>query len=284
MTELPGDYGVVLTYALFRGFTDLGPRMTETYLLFLNADFIISDGSLRHLGKLMLEGKRVIHAPSFRVVLEDAWPKLQAAVNPSTGALDMGARDMVKLALAHKHVTVKARTVNQRLCHQTWMDQFYWYVDDATLIGYQWPVALVAIKPERVVMEPVLVWDYGFIPEAAPTAPETLHRRFRRLLHARATEAQHRREHGAARLDLDRRHRAQPVQMDHQGATRVRQAAACHPCRSAAGGPRHHDRRIAGVYGAGLQPARSNAEVAHWAQLARRLVRLCQVSHARHAD
>jgi hypothetical protein len=171
MTELPGDYGVVLTYALFRGFTDLGPRMTETYLLFLNADFIISDGSLRHLGKLMLEGKRVIHAPSFRVVLEDVWPKLQAAVNPSTGALDMGARDMVELALAHKHVTVKARTVNQRLCHQTWMDQFYWYVDDATLIGYQWPVALVAVKPERVVMEPVLVWDYGFIPEAAPTAP-----------------------------------------------------------------------------------------------------------------
>ena len=51
------------------------------------------------------------------------------------------------------------------------MDQFYWYVDEDTLIGYQWPVALVAIKPERVVMEPVLVWDYGFIPEAAPTAP-----------------------------------------------------------------------------------------------------------------
>ena len=171
MTELPGDYGVVLTYALFRGFTDLGPRMTETYLLFLNADFIISDGSLRHLGKLMLEGKRVIHAPSFRVVLEDVWPKLQAAVNTSSGALEMGVREMVKLALAHKHVTVKARTINQRLCHQLWMDQFYWYVDEDTLIGYQWPVALVAIKPERVVMEPVLVWDYGFIPEAAPTAP-----------------------------------------------------------------------------------------------------------------
>ena len=86
MTDLPGDYGVVLTYALFRGFADLGPRMTETYLLFLNADFIISDGSLRHLGKLMLEGKRVIHAPSFRVVLEDVWPKLQAAVNASRRA------------------------------------------------------------------------------------------------------------------------------------------------------------------------------------------------------
>jgi hypothetical protein len=49
------------------------------------------------------------------------------------------------------------------------MDQFYWYVDEDTLIGYQAPVALVAIKPERVVLDPVLVWDFGFIPEAAPT-------------------------------------------------------------------------------------------------------------------
>src|SRR5262249_33284868 len=61
-----------------------------------------------------------------------------------------------------------ARTVNQRLSHQSPMDQFYWYIDDDTLIGYQWPIALVAIKPARVVTEPVLVWDYGFIPEAAP--------------------------------------------------------------------------------------------------------------------
>jgi hypothetical protein len=170
MTDVPGDYGVVLTYALFRGFTDLGAKMTETYLLFLNADFIICDGSLRHLGELMLQGKRVIHAPSFRVVLEEVWPKLKARVDPTTSVLSMSPREMVKLALSHKHLTVKARTVNQKLCHQTLMDQFYWYVDDDTLIGYQWPVALVAIRPERVVSEPVLVWDYGFLPEAAPTA------------------------------------------------------------------------------------------------------------------
>jgi hypothetical protein len=170
MTDIPGDYGVVLTYALHRGFADLGARMTETYLLFLNADFIISDGSLGHLGKLMREGWRVIHAPSFRVILEDVWPELQARVDTATGTLRLRSRELVRLALAKKHETVKARTVNQRLTHQTWMDQYYWYVDEDTLIGYQWPVALVAIKPERAVSEPVLVWDYGFIPEASPTA------------------------------------------------------------------------------------------------------------------
>jgi hypothetical protein len=170
MIDDPIDYGAVLTYALFRGFIDLGAAMTETYLLFLNADFIVSDGSLGHLGKLMREGKRVIHAPTFRVTREDVVAQLEARVESSSGTLRVLSREMVKLALANKHRTVKARTVNQRLSHQAWMDQYYWYVDEDTLLGYQWPVALVAIKPERVVTAPVLVWDYGFIPEAAPTA------------------------------------------------------------------------------------------------------------------
>jgi len=168
MIDNPMDYGPVLTYALFRGFTDLGPQMTETYLIFLNADFILSDGSLGHLGKLMLEDKRVIHAPSFRVVREDVSRQLQALRDGCT--LCLPAREMVKIALAHKHRTVKARIVNQQICHQSWMDQYYWYVDEDTLIGYQLPVALVAIKPEVVVTDPVLVWDFGFIPEAAPMA------------------------------------------------------------------------------------------------------------------
>lgn len=170
LTEFATDYGITLTQALFRGFSDLGARMTETYLLFLNADFIVCDGALGHLAALMQQGKRVIHAPSFRVIAEDVLPLLSAAVDGASGTLRLTAREMVKLALAHKHPTVKARTVNQRLCHQSWMDQFYWYVDEDTLIGIQAPVALVAVKPERVVAEPVLVWDFGFLPEAAPTA------------------------------------------------------------------------------------------------------------------
>src|SRR5215467_8631323 len=165
----PGEYGVVLTAALFRGFVDLGAKVTETFLLFLNADFIIADGSYRQLAELMREGKRVIHAPSFRVVLEEVWPQLAARVDAESAMLAVKPRAMAKLALTHKHLTVKARTVNQRLYHQWCMDQFYWYVDEDTLVGYQWPVALVAIKPERVITEPVLVWDFGYLPEAAPT-------------------------------------------------------------------------------------------------------------------
>jgi hypothetical protein len=169
MSNIPGDYGVVLTNALYRGFLDLGEKVTETYLLFLNADFIIADGSYRHLGNLMLAGHRVIHSPSFRVVLEKVWPKLEARVDEETAVLAAPPRELVKLALDNKHLTVKARTVNQQLYHQWCMDQFYWYVNEDTLIGYQWPLALVAIRPERVVTEPTLVWDFAYVPDAAPT-------------------------------------------------------------------------------------------------------------------
>src|ERR1700732_4394177 len=169
MSSLPGDSGVLLTKALYRGFLDLGPKVTETFLLFLNADFIIADGSYRHLGELMLAGHRVLHPPSCRVVLEEVWPKLEARVDAQDAVLAVPPRELVKLALDHKHLTVKARTVNQHLYHQWCMDQFYWYVDEDTFIGYQWPVALVAIKPERVLKEPSLVWDFGYIPDAAPT-------------------------------------------------------------------------------------------------------------------
>jgi hypothetical protein len=170
LTSVFTDYGMVLTYALFRGFVDLGPRATETYLLLLNADFVIADGSLRHLGTLMQQGKRVIHAPSFRVVAEDIDPQLQALVDHDSCVLSVAPRALAKLALTNKHPTVKARTINQRLSHLEWMDQFYWYVDDDTLIGYQSPAALVAVKPGRFVSQPVSFWDYGFLPEAAPTA------------------------------------------------------------------------------------------------------------------
>jgi len=101
LTEVFTDYGMVLTYALFRGFADLGPRMTETYLLPFIADFVIADGSLRHLGTLMRQGKRIIHAPSFRVVAETVDPQLQALVDHSSCVLSVAPRVLAKLALAN---------------------------------------------------------------------------------------------------------------------------------------------------------------------------------------
>lgn len=169
LTGVPGDYGPVLTYAMFRGFADLGPAMVDYYFMFFCADFILADNSLRNLLPLMQKGYRCIHSPSLRVNLEDAIPVLDARANKETGVLAMTAREMVSLAMAHKHITVKARTINQQLFHQWRMDQYYWLIDDKTMVGYQWPVAIAALRPEKVVTEPVLMFDYGFVPEVCPS-------------------------------------------------------------------------------------------------------------------
>src|SRR5437867_1698054 len=60
----PDKYGMTLTYALHRGFADLGPAMTDTWLIFLNADFILAAGSWRNLLHHLTDGKRLVASPS----------------------------------------------------------------------------------------------------------------------------------------------------------------------------------------------------------------------------
>src|SRR5262249_42425307 len=47
-------------------------------------------------------------------------------------------------------------------------DQFYWSIDDTTLIGYQMPVSIVGLRPERYLSEPNSYWDFGLIWEYCP--------------------------------------------------------------------------------------------------------------------
>src|SRR5262249_5248371 len=60
-------YGMALTHALHRGFSDLGPAMTESWQIFLNADFILADGCLRNLLPHRAGGEHRGASPSFGV-------------------------------------------------------------------------------------------------------------------------------------------------------------------------------------------------------------------------
>jgi hypothetical protein len=168
-------YGMALTYALHRGFADLGPAMTDHWLIFLNADFILADGSLRNLLDHLTRGERIITSPSYCVIAKDVKPKLLKQVDATTATLSMSARDMAKLVLAHRHDTIRAKTVNQKAFHIRYMDQFYWLVDDATLLGHQMPIAIVGMRPERYVAEPNSFWDHGLMKEFCPgAAPDVI--------------------------------------------------------------------------------------------------------------
>jgi hypothetical protein len=165
----PDKYGMALTYVLHRGFSDLGPSVTDTWLLFLNADFILAAGSLHKLIKHLAEGKRLVASPSYCVNAEAVVPELLNLVDSHTRALTLSPREMAALVLRHRHNTIRGKTVNQPAISFRYMDQFYWLVDQATLIGHQMPIAIVGMRPERHIAEPNSYWDHGLMREFFPT-------------------------------------------------------------------------------------------------------------------
>ena len=165
----PAYYGLTITHALYRGFTDLGDAAKDIWCLFLNADFILADGSYQALVPKMLAGERLIFAPSYCTIEEEVWPELVGAVT-AHGDLPMSKRTMAGLILDHAHFTIRAKIINCPMFQIDRVDQFYYRHDNDTLIGRQLPIAIVAFRPERVPMEPVTFWDYGVVSEVCPTA------------------------------------------------------------------------------------------------------------------
>jgi|SRR5579859_2787567 len=163
-------YGMALTFALHRAFADLGPAMTDAWLIFFNADFIMADGSLRNLLGHLMRGERVVASPSYCTVKEDMVPELKRRLAADPTQLAIAPRDMAELILRHRHITIRGKTINQERFHLQQADQFYWQLDDKTLLGQQMPVAIVGMRPQRYLAEPNSFWDHGLMLELCPDA------------------------------------------------------------------------------------------------------------------
>jgi Macrocin-O-methyltransferase (TylF) len=163
-------YGMTLTYALHRAFSDLGPAMTEHWQIFLNADFILADRSLRTVISHLARGQRIVASPSYCTVAEEVMPELRKHFDPATSTLSISHRELARLILQHRHTVIRGKTVNQTAFHMRYADQFYWSVDGGILLGYQMPVSIVGLWPERYVTEPNAYWDFGLIWEYCPRA------------------------------------------------------------------------------------------------------------------
>src|SRR6516164_2083607 len=163
-------YGMTLTYALHRAFSDLGPAISEHWQIFLNADFILADGSLRTVIGHLSRGERIVASPSYCTIAEEVTPELRKHLDAATSTLSISHRELARLILQHRHAVIRGKTVNQTAFHMRYMDQFYWSVDDTTLLGYQMPVSIVGLRPERYLVEPNSYWDFGLIWEYCPHA------------------------------------------------------------------------------------------------------------------
>lgn len=168
-----GNFGITLTLAYARGIRDSGEEQTSTYFIFMNADFVVANGSLRTLYWKIKEGHAAVFAPSLRVCSEPTATVLLDAVNPATACLEMGPREMVRIALKNLHPTVIAKTITQGLVRCNEYNHLYWQVDGSTLLARNYLIFVPMIKPERP-MPPVNSYsDYGFVPELVPSGRMT---------------------------------------------------------------------------------------------------------------
>ena len=74
------------------------------------------------------------------------------------------------MVLRHRHNTIRGKTFNQRAISMLIMDQFYWEANRDTLLGFQMPVAIVGLCPQRCLPEPTAYWDHGLMREFCPDA------------------------------------------------------------------------------------------------------------------
>src|SRR5262249_2338915 len=137
-------YGMTLTYALHRAFSELGPAMTEHWQIFLNADFILASGNLQSVIHHLSRGERIVASPSYCTIAEEVIPKLRSHLDITTSTLSVPPRELARLVLQHRHLVIQGKTINQTSFHMRYADQFYWSVDDTTLIRYQMPASIVA--------------------------------------------------------------------------------------------------------------------------------------------
>lgn len=162
-------YGVTLTLAYARAVFACGEDMLRTHFVFMNTDFVLADGSLRTLSRHILAGRSIVLAPSFRATAEALEPGLRDAVDPVTRTLAMTPRELVGRALAHPHPTTIAKIVNQGFCHSVQPNQFYWRVDEHTMLARFYLIFMLCLRPERLVREINSYCDYGFVPEMCPS-------------------------------------------------------------------------------------------------------------------
>lgn len=169
LVHRPDSYGMSITYAFYRGFEDLGADMTNCYMVFIHTDFILADGSYRGLLPYLLRGERLIFSPSYCAVNEEVRPLLLAAKDINSSVLSVSPRRLANMVLRHRHLSVRAKTVNQQFFSVGQIEQFYWVVDERTLLARQFPAAVIAMKPEHYLQELGSLWDYGVIADFCPS-------------------------------------------------------------------------------------------------------------------
>lgn len=165
----PNSYGYTLTNAFFRVVQRFGAEMTNTFFLFLNADFILADDSYRRIIPLIAAGEHVICSPSYCTNEEEVLPILNHRRSANCGTLAIPKREMAEIILHHLHDTVRGQMIDGIYHYDhVYLYQAYIQPDRTTLLGHQMPIAVVGLRPTVHLESITTFWDWGIVSELCP--------------------------------------------------------------------------------------------------------------------
>ena len=168
------EYGITLSLAYARPIIQCGAQMTNTHFVFMNADFVLGDGSLRALAAQITKGHSVVLGPSFRAIAEEIEPTLVERVNQDSHILSISPRELTGMSLPQAHVTTLAKVQNDTFIHSTHPNQMFWRVDQNTLLGRYYLIFMLCIKPSQQIHSLTSYCDYALIPQLCPQAREVV--------------------------------------------------------------------------------------------------------------
>jgi len=168
-------YSVPLTLAYAKGIQDLGDDGIGTYVILLNADFVISQGSLAQLLAKIKEGHHIITAPSIRVVDHIARPILREQLRRQGPDRCFEPREMMSVVQQHLHQTVLARIINQlQIVEASHYHLVYWRIDANCIAARYFLLMPLCFQVRRELDTVVCPVDYGFIEEVCPGGSYTV--------------------------------------------------------------------------------------------------------------
>jgi hypothetical protein len=160
---------VTLTLAFTRGANAAMSQERRPRLIFLNADFLLTDGSIASIARRFDAGQRLLLSASIRVREELVLSDL--ARMRSDGSMIVPSREAVRLALGALHPTLLACRVDQPLLQSAHPNQFFWQPDANTLLLRAFLLFPLAVSPDHPPGLAETYCDYGWITTFAPDAP-----------------------------------------------------------------------------------------------------------------
>lgn len=167
-----GFYGVTLTLAYARPIIACGEDMLKTHFVFMNADFVLADGSLRSLVKHIEDEIDIVLGPSYRAIAEDLEPILGNAVEDDV--LSIVPRKLVEMSINRPHCTTVAKIYGNDVISSPYPNQLFWIVDENTVYGRYFLSFMLCLKPTRVIDKINCYCDYSLIPELCPNGSELM--------------------------------------------------------------------------------------------------------------